>query len=965
MVTKDLNFILLFEKTATISLLSTLIFMQMQFISKEFIISCFILIITGISLNAQTLTPAKLSVSPEVKTGKLSNGLTYYIRKNEEPKNRAELRLVVKAGSILETDQQAGLAHFIEHMAFNGTKNFEKQELVNFLEKSGVNFGADINASTSFDETIYQLQLPTDSATVFKKGFQILEDWAHNVSFENTEIDKERGVVIEEWRSGQGSDERIRAKTFPVLLKGSQYAVRLPIGTKSNLDTFRYETIKQFYKDWYRPDLQAVIVVGDVNVNQVEQLIKQHFATIPKPVNPKPRVKYGIPAGKETQTLIVTDPEQRYSVVSIYYKQPSINEAQTNVEYRASIIRGLFNTMMSSRLQEIAQRPDAPFLGASSGYGKLIADKDALTLAAYSKDGAGIAKATEALLEENERVRQNGFTQGELDRAKAAALAAMENAYSERNKTASAPLAEELVRNFITQEPIPGIEKEYEMYKQYIPGIALKEVNDLINQWIKPIDRAIIVTAPESEKANLPTEVQMLALINKRQGKITAYEDKVMKGDLLITQPRAGKILDEKKITNLGVTELTLSNGVKVVLKPTDYKNNQILISAISKGGTSLYSDSDYLSASNATTVTLYGGIGNYDIMSLQKELADRQVSIAPFIGQYSEGISGMSTTKDLETAFQLINGYFTEPRKDTVMFKVLQQQLMASLANKGKDPSAVFADSVSYIMGSYNPRRKPLTADRIDEINPEKAFSIYRDRFSDAGDFIFTFVGNFAVDSLKPYIEKYIASLPSTGRKETWKDVGIRFPSGVINKEIKKGKESKSTVRITFTGTTTYSDLEATQLDQLAKVLEIRLRENLREDQGGVYSVGVGANINREPINSYSVTISFGCAPENVNKLTDLVMEEIKNMKANGGNQTNVDKVVAEDTRGMETSVKENAYWLYNLQDKYYYNEDPATILQDAVMVKKLTVARIKELANKYLNTANEVKIVLMPEGK
>ncbi len=952
----------------------------MNFRFKKIVI-CFISIVAGISASAQNfatkntgpltakkasaLIAKKLTIAPDLKIGKLANGLTYYIRKNDEPKDRAELRLVVRAGSVLENDKQVGLAHFTEHMSFNGTKNFEKQELVNFLEKSGVNFGADINASTSFDETIYQLQLPTDSPAVFKKGFQILEDWAHNVTFDTTEINKERGVVIEEWRSGQGAGERIRAKTFPVLLKDSRYATRLPIGTRSNLDTFKYSTLTQFYKDWYRPDLEGVFVVGDVDVNQVEQLIKQHFTAIPMPVNPRPRVKYGIPTEKTTQTLIVTDPEQRYNVVSIYYKQPEIREAQTDVEYRASLIRQLFNTMMSSRLQEISQRPDAPFLGASSSYGKLIGDKDALTLAAYSKNGAGIAKATEALLDENERVRQFGFTQGELDRAKATAMSSMENVYNERNKQESSTLVDELIRNFITKEPVPGIEKEYAMYKQYIPGITLKEVNSLIVQWIKPTDRTIIVTAPTSEKANLPTEAQMIALVNKHQGKITAYEDKVLKGDLLLKKPVAGKIVDEKKIDEIGVTELTLSNGAKVVLKPTNFKNNQILISAISKGGSSLYSDSDYLSASNATTVTLYGGVGNYDVMSLQKDLAAKQVSISPFIGQYSEGMSGASTPKDLATAFQLIYGYFTEPRKDSTMFGVLKQQLMASLANKGKDPASVFSDSVSYIMGNYNPRRRPLTLDRVDEIKLNKAFSIYRDRFADAGDFIFTFVGNFTVDSLKPFIETYIASLPSTGKKENWKDVGIRFPGGVVNKVIKKGSESKSTVRITFTGTTQYSDLEATQLDQLAKVLEIRLREILREDQGGVYSVGVGANINREPINSYSFTISFGCAPENVDKLTRLTMEEIQNMKANGGTQTNVDKVIAEDTRGMQISVKENSYWLYNLQDKYYYNEDPKSLLQDPSLVKKLTVERTKELANKYLNTNNMIKIALMPEGK
>ncbi|MDB5247021.1 MAG: peptidase [Segetibacter sp.] len=936
----------------------------MKLISKKLIV-CFILITMGISVNAQTPAGKKLAVMPEVKIGKLANGLTYYIRKNQEPKNRAELRLAVKAGSILENEQQLGLAHFTEHMAFNGTKNFKKQELVDFLEKSGVSFGADLNAYTSFDETVYMLQLPTDSPTVFKKGFQILEDWAHNVSFEHAEIDKERGVVIEEWRLGQGANERMRAKYFPVILKGSRYATRLPIGTKKNLETFKYETVKQFYKDWYRPDLQAVLVVGDIDVAEVEKLIIKHFSSIPKAVNAKPRTKFGIPAQKETQAVILTDPEQTYNVVQIFYKQPSIPQAKTDVEYRASIVRSLFNQMMSARLQEIAQKPSAPFLFGNSSYGKFIGDKDALTLVAVAKDGKGIPNATEALLQENERVRQNGFTQGELDRAKAASLSGMENAYSERSKTNSGQLVEELIRNFLTGEPIPGIAKEYELYQQYIPGIQLSEVNSLITQWLKPQDRAIVVTAPESEKANLVTEAQMLALVNKQQGSLTAYEDKVMKGDLLAKQPVAGKITAEKKIAELGVTELTLSNGAKVVLKPTDFKNNQILISAISKGGSSLYSDSDYLSAANAVSVALYGGVGNYDIMSLQKELQAKQVSVSPSIGQYTEGIGGSSTPKDLETAFQLLHGYFTEPRRDSSMFEVLKQQLTASLINKGKDPSSVFSDSVSYIMANYNPRRRPLTVDRLNEIKLDKAFSIYQDRFSDAGDFIFTFVGNFNIDSIKPNIEKYIASLPSAGRKESWKDVGIRYPTGVVNKEIRKGRESKSSVRISFTGTTEYSDLEATQLDQAAKVLEIRLREILREDQGGVYGVGVNANINREPINSYSVTISFGCAPENVDKLTGLIMEEIKNMKANGGNQTNVEKVIAEDTRGLETSVKENDYWLYNLQDKYYFNEDPKIILEDASMVKKLTVARTKELANKYFNPDNMVKLVLMPETK
>ena len=905
-----------------------------------------------------------LPVSPKVKIGKLANGLTYYIRKNEEPKNRAELRLVVNAGSILENEQELGLAHFTEHMAFNGTKNFKKQELVNFLEKSGVQFGADLNAYTSFDETVYELQLPTDSIDVFKKGFQILEDWAHNISFEPAEIDKERGVVIEEWRLGQGAEERMRSKYFPVILKGSAYANRLPIGTKKNLETFNHQTLKNFYKTWYRPDLQAVVVVGDVDVNEVEKLIKLHFAKIPKPVNAKPRKQFGVPSHAETYTTIVTDAEQPYNVVQVLYLQPAIPEDKTDLQYRASIVRQLFNAMMSARLQEIGQKPGAPFLFASTGYDKYYGDKDVFSMYAVAKEGKTLAASSQVLLEENARVKQFGFTQGELERAKTDMLSGIETQYNERDKTKSAILVQELIRNFLKKEPIPGIEYEYKLFDKYLPTIQLNEVNNLINQWVKPTNRIVMITAPETEKANLPTQQQMMALLNKPIPGLLPYDDKVTTGNLLITEPTPGKITGEKKVESLGVTELTLSNGVRVVLKPTTYKNNEILFSAISPGGTSLYNDADYLSAATASAITVNGGVGNYDQASLQKFMAGKQVFVSPSISPYAEGFSSYTVPKDIETAFQLVYGYFTETRRDSSMFEVYQQQLTADLVNKGKDPGSVFSDSVAYIMNNYNPRSKPLSLDRVKEIQFGKALDIYKDRFANAGDFIFTFVGNFNVDSLKPLIEKYIASLPSNGRVENWKDVGIRYPAGVINKVIKKGQEKKSTVRLTFTGTTEFNSLETTQLNQLCQVFAIKLRELLREDQGGVYGVSVRGGINREPVNSYAVTISFGCAPENVEKLTGLVMDEIMNLKANGAPETNIQKVIAEGTRGMETSVKENNYWLYNLQSKYYRNEDPTSILEEAKMINKLTVARTKELANKYFDTENMAKLILMPEN-
>ena len=585
-----------------------------------------ILLLVTLMVQAQTGLDAKLGIDPKVKIGKLSNGLTYYLRKNVEPKNRAELRLVVNAGSILESDQQLGLAHFVEHMAFNGTKNFKKQELVDFLEKSGVNFGADLNAYTSFDETVYELQVPTDSIQVFKKAMQILEDWAHQVSFEPVEIDKERGVIVEEWRLGRGADARLRDKFFPVILKGSQYAKRLPIGTKESIEKSPYSELTKFYKDWYRPDLQAVIVVGDIDIAETEKMIKDHFGKIPAAKTPKPRTKFGVPAFPETRASILTDAEQPYNVVQVYYLRPEIPASKTEKEYRASMVRNLFNQMISSRLEEIAQKPEAPFLFGSSSYGSFIGDKDAFSLIAVAKTAKDIEASIATLLTENERVKQYGFAQTELDRAVKSTLSRIENMYNERDKTKSVELLQEYVRNYLKQESIPGIEKEFEMHQKYLPTIQLAEVNALIKDWITTENRSVVITAPEKEKADLMTADQVTALLNKPIGKLDAYVDKVTKGALLPVEPTAGKVVSEKKYPSIETTEWTLSNGAKVILKPTQFKNDDIQFSAISWGGSSLYDDKDYVNAANASVIASIGGIGDFDIQALQKELAGHRI---------------------------------------------------------------------------------------------------------------------------------------------------------------------------------------------------------------------------------------------------------------------------------------------------------------------------------------------------
>jgi len=923
-----------------------------------------LLLLVAFMVQAQSGLDTKLGIDPKVKIGKLNNGLTYYLRKNVEPKNRAELRLVVNAGSILESDQQLGLAHFVEHMAFNGTKNFKKQELVDFLEKSGVNFGADLNAYTSFDETVYELQVPTDSIQIFKKAMQILEDWAHQVSFEPVEIDKERGVIVEEWRLGRGADARMRDKFFPVILKGSQYAKRLPIGTKESIEKSPYSELTKFYKDWYRPDLQAVIVVGDIDIAATEKMIQDHFGKIPAAKTPKPRTKFGVPAFPETRTSILTDPEQPYNVVQVYYLRPEIKASKTEKEYRASIIRNLFNQMISSRLEEIAQKPEAPFLFGSSSYGSFIGDKDAFSLIAVAKTAKDMEASIRTLLTENERVKQFGFAQTELERAVKTTLSRMENMYKEREKTKSVELLQEYVRNYLKDESIPGIEKEFEMHQKYLPTIQLSEVNALIKDWITPDNRSVVITAPEKEKADLLTADQVTALLNKPIGKLDAYVDKVTKGALLPVEPVAGKVVNEKKYPSIETTEWTLSNGAKVILKPTTFKNDEVQFSAISWGGSSLYDDKDYVNAANASIIASIGGIGDFDIQALQKELAGKNCFVSTSVANYMQGLNGNSTTKDLETAFQWMHGYFVAPRKDANMFEVIKQQMKVQLANKDKDPNSVFADSVNYIMGNYHPRRKPFSTETMQQLELDRAFEIYKERFSNAGQFTFTFVGNFDLENIKPLVEKYIASLPATNKKEQWKDVGIRYPKGVISKVIRKGKEPKASVRLAFTGEVKeISDLDEVQVGQLTKALAIKLREVLREDAGGVYGVGVGGGFNREPNNSYGITIQFGCAPENVDKLVALVMEEIKNTKANGVPAVNIEKVIAEQTRSLENDIKENNFWRYRLEQNFFRGTDPTQILQTADKIKLITVDKTKELANKLFNENNVVKLVLMPE--
>ncbi|TZF85579.1 insulinase family protein (plasmid) [Pedobacter sp. BS3] len=905
-----------------------------------------------------------LPVDPNLRIGKLANGFTYYIRRNTEPQKRAQLYLVNKVGSVLETDEQLGLAHFMEHMSFNGTKHFPKNELVNYLQKNGVRFGADLNAYTGFDETVYQLPIPTDDPEVFKNAMQIMRDWAQDATLDTTEINKERGVVLEEKRLGKGAQERMQNKYLPVLLNNSRYSKRLPIGTEEVLKSFNRATLYNFYKTWYRPNLQALIVVGDIDVNQVEQQIKAKFSDLKNPAKPAVRTKYTIPLLNKNQFIAVTDNEWPVTVAQILIKHPE-EVVKTTTNLRNNIIQGLYNRMFAERFSELSKQANPPFVQGGSSISGFLAGLDVASAYVVARPGE-LERGFKAVLTEVERVKKFGFTQTELDRAKQSYLTAMETSYNERDKTNSENYVQEYVQLFLKGEASPGIAYEYNFAKSTIGGIKLAEVNQLASSYITDTNRDILIMAPEKDKASLPDETKVNQWINDiKTSNITPYVDDVNKDPLLAQKPVAGKIVSEKTDATLGTTELVLSNGVKVYLKPTDFKNDEIQFNAFSPGGTSRYSDADYQSAANSANIIGRSGVGNYTPVQLTKYLSDKQAFVSPYISERTQGLNGFATPKDLETALQLTYLYFTSPRKDSSIFNSSIAKAKASLANRSDDPSSVFADTIAAVLSNYNERNTGPSIEKINQIDLNKAYNIYRESFANAKNFTFTFVGNFDKEKLKPLIEQYIGSLPSGDKNTEARDLGIHIPEGKIAKSVYKGREEKASVRLVFSGDYTYSPENNNEIDALGEVLQIKLIERLREEESGVYSPGVRTNYVKYPKNRYSYTIVFSCAPANVEKLISAALDEINKIKANGPQETDLQKFVAEERRSTETQLKQNSFWLSYLSGQYQNHEDPAEILSYLDSLKKLNVQGLKEAANKYLSGNNYIRFVLLPEKK
>ncbi|MEO6521801.1 MAG: insulinase family protein [Mucilaginibacter sp.] len=905
-----------------------------------------------------------LPLDPAVRTGKLPNGFTYFIRHNEEPKNRVVMYLVNKVGSILETDDQRGLAHFMEHMSFNGTTNFPKNELVNYLQKSGVRFGADINAYTSFDETVYELPLPTDNPDLLKNGIQIMRDWAHNATLDADEINKERGVVLEEKRLGKGAAERMRRIYFPLILNNSRYAERTPIGTDEVLNNFKPEAIKRFYQDWYRPDLQALIVVGDIDVDQMEQTIKAKFGDLKNPVNEKQRTRYTVPLTSKNQFVVVTDKEMTATTAEVLFKHAA-TEMKTAIDYRKGIVNSLFNQMIAYRYAEVTRQADPPFVQGGAGISDFIANLDNYGVSVTAKPGE-LEKGFKAVWRESERVKRFGFTETELERAKIAYLSSMESALKEKDKIQSINLVQEYQEYFLKGTAATGIVLEYDMAKSDMPGITLEEVNALINEYTKPVNRDILIMAPEKDKAQLPDEATITGWMSAvEKENIVPYKEEANKLPLLAKEPVAGKIVSEKKDDQLNITTLILSNGIKVILKPTEFRNNQVLFNGFSPGGTSLYNDVDYQSAASSGSVIPAGGVGNYNVTDLGKYMSGKQAAARPFINERSQGINGSSTLKDLESALQLTYAYLTEPRKDVNAFKGIITRSKASMANRSSDPKTVFNDTISAVLGNHNIRRTAPSIQKIEQIDLDKAYAIYKERFADASGFTFTFVGSFDVTIIKPLLEKYLGGLPSTNAHQVAKDLGIHAPAGRVEKTVYKGTEPKATIDLVFSGTYEHSASNNIKMNALKEVLEIRLLERLREDESGVYSPQVSVSTAKYPEGRYSLVVSFGCAPQNVEKLITSALDEIGKLRTVGATQVNLDKFRAEDKTSTETQLKSNGWWLSYLVGQLQNKESLNEVDNYIAALDKVTVDNIKEMSVKYLSGKNYIRFVLLPETK
>ncbi len=950
-----------------------LIFINMKHLFHSLLAVAFVLCAGFQQAVAQQMQFPPLPVDKNVRIGQLDNGLTYYIRHNKLPENRAEFYIAQKVGSILEEPQQRGLAHFLEHMAFNGTKNFPGDDkglgVIPWCETVGIKFGTNLNAYTSIDETVYNISnAPIDRTGVLDSCLLILHDWSNYILLKDDEIDKERGVIREEWRSRNSGILRVYTDLLPTIYQGDKYADCMPIGSIDVINNFPYKDIRDYYHKWYRPDLQGIVIVGDIDVDTVEAKLKAVFADVQKPVNPAERTYYPVADNKEPIVAIGTDKEVDDPSIEIYFKQDATPDSEkNNVGYLASqYMTSMISSMLDARLSELVQSANPPFTRTSSDYSDFFVakTKEAFALSASSK-ADGIETALKTLLQETERARRFGFTESEYARARANYLQSLESAYNEREKTKHGSYVREYVQNFLNGEPIPGIEAKYAMMNQLAPNIPLQAMNMVMQQLVPDSNQVVIIAGPAKEGLKYPTKEEVISLLKGMKDlDLQAYVDKVSDEPLMKEAPKGGKIISEKEGDIYGSTKLVLSNGVTVYVKKTDFKADEIRMKGTSLGGKSIFPDKDALNFAVIDNVIAVGGLGNFSQVDLTKVLAGKKVSVNAGLGATTENVFGTCSPKDFETMMQLTYLTFTAPRKDAEAFESFKNRMKAQLESAQANPLSSINDSLQKAMYNNHPRVVMMKPEMVDQIDYDRILEMYNDRFKDASDFTFYFVGNIDLETAKPLIAEYLGALPAINRKETFKDTKMSIRKGVYKNEYAKEQQTPTaTIVFLYSGKAPYTLKNDILLSFATQVLDMVYTEEVREKEGGTYGVNCYGDLQKYPKEQLLLQIVFQTDPAKKDKLAGIVVDELKKLAAEGPSDVHLQKVKEYMLKKYADNQKENGYLMNNLNDYFYYGMDMTEGYTD--IVNSITAKDIQKFVSDLLKQGNEIEVTMTVPNK
>lgn len=926
----------------------------------------------SIALFAQESPTDKIPVDPNVRVGRLDNGLTYYIRHNELPKQRAEFHIAQAVGAILEEDHQNGLAHFLEHMAFNGTEHFPGKGIINYFESIGVNFGGNINAYTSLDETVYRLSdVPTIREGIIDSALLVMHDWSHSLLLEGDEIDAERGVILEEWRTGATAERRMWKEMNPKIYPGSQYAKRDVIGDTAVILNFDYQALRDYYHKWYGPDLQAIVVVGDIDVDKIEQKIKTLWADVPARENRGERPIYSIDDNVEPIVAIVKDEEAQLTRIRIDFKQNQLPEQLkgTIADYMQDVYNTAIANIINMRFNELAQKPDASFIGGGCGYGEIVKQKDAFITLVVSKEGKE-KDALNDLLYQIEKMRRYGVTESELELAKSEILTSYEKSFNERNATRNITLTREYIRNFLDGEPIPGIEWEYEFVKQILPLLSTEQIGKLLQSYIHENNVIVSISAPDKSTVALPTESEIRSLLAAAPTmEVAAPVAEVFDATLVKKAPKQGKIKKTTTNNELGTTEWTLCNGIRVIVKPTDFKQDEILLEGYSFGGLSTVTDpNDLPSASQADGIITMAGVGDFNSIQLQKALSGKHVSVSPSINGYSETIGGSSSVKDFETMLQLVYLYFTQPRRDEESFNTLMSLMETSLKNKDTNHKAVFRDSVSAMSTNHSPRNIIWNEQTLSQVNLDKAYKFYCERFADPADFTFTIVGNInpADKQTQKLVAKWLGGL-KTGKckkhKEEANDTGVRAPLGIQRNYFdRKMQIHTASNRIQFTSyDVPYTLANDLNMEMIGRILSTRYLESIREREGGSYGVGVMGACYRNPVNYAVLLMQFDTDPQKQERLIQIIHQEVQTIINDGPLQSDLQKEKESMLKDFQEDLEKNSFWQNTILHEYYRHDiDYLKDYQKAV--SEITAITVQQMLQKLVSSGNMFEVVMFP---